>query len=251
MLMPLIAATIDVYKKHHPDLIAVYLVGSVTVGEWRVGVSDLDVIGITQSPAPQDCDSARREEFLYLGDATGYVSFIDSTVICRADIEDPARSHGVQGELSKLSLSGINAWGETFDFSDHVPSFECMVFNRMDRARLLMEKYRAGNLIEPFRKDARLLTRSSAKAAMRVLSSITLLRGAAYHPSPYRTSEIVEIFVPEAAELNKQILAIINNPIVPPETAMRCTDKAVELFHRLIQQHQNIKDAYAASVKSR
>jgi hypothetical protein len=96
-----------------------------------------------------------------------------------------------------------------------------------------MIKYRSGNLIEPFRRDERLLVRSCAKAAMRALSGATLLRGSPFHSSPYRTAEEVRTRVPEGSSLADQAIAVIDGAPVSVAQVMTLADQSVDLFHEL------------------
>ena len=48
ILRPLADATVACYRRHHSDLRSVYVIGSVAVGEWTEGVSDLDVVGVIE-----------------------------------------------------------------------------------------------------------------------------------------------------------------------------------------------------------
>ena len=115
-----------------------------------------------------------------------------------------------------------------------------MAYGRTDRVAALMHKYRSGNLIEPFKKDEQLLVRSCAKAAIRVLSGITLLRGADYHSSPYRTAEAIEVFAPEAVPLACEAIERLDSPTPPAETAMTIADKSVELFRSLFRSEARV-----------
>lgn len=233
-LMPIIDETVKSYERHHDNLTSVYIIGSAALGEWRRGISDLDVIGLSRIDISVEEDQARRDDLVRIAGDWDAVTFIDNTAISVLDMEESGRrTPAIDGHLAKLALSGVRVWGDQVDFSEHVPSLQDMTYGRTRRAEALMQKYRSGNLIEPFRNDPRLLTRSCAKAAMRVLSSMAILRGAAYHSSPYRTSEELECFVPEAAEINKRAIEIINDPAVVPEVAMEVTDQAVRLFYRL------------------
>ena len=172
-LTPLIQETIGCYQDCHEDLKAVYVIGSVALGELQEGISDLDTVGITAVPA----DHVAKEEEL--------------------------------------------------------PTVDDMTYGRTHRVELLMQKYRSGNLIEPFRRDQRLLTRSCAKAAMRVVSGITILRGADYYSSPYETSRLVPLYAPEAEMLTDEAMQMIYNPNETVELSMRTADRAVSLFRRL------------------
>ena len=231
---PLINATVECYAGHHDNLRAVYIIGSVALGEWVEGVSDLDVIGIVDGEVSIEADALRRKHLLEIGEALSLVTFIDNAIISKQAIENNRDVPIIEGHIFKLAISGICVWGEETDFRQYLESVQRVAHQRTARAEALMNKYRADNLIEEFRRDPRLLTRSCAKAAMRTLSGITLLRGARFHASAFQTASEVDIFAPEAIALKNEAMAIINNPsLVPPKVAMQLADRAIFLFREL------------------
>lgn len=238
VVRPLVDETVDCYRRNHGNLQAVFVIGSITLGEWKAGVSDLDTIGVMGGAANANDEAARRQELVDVGSSSNEISFVDNTTFDSNMLQaaNTDLSSAVAGSASKLALTGLCVWGDGIDFSPYLPSIGEMAYGRTDRVEALMHKYRSGNLIEPFRQDERLLIRSCGKAAMRVLSGTTLLRGADYHPSPYRTAEIVDTYTPEARALNSKVMDMIDDPIDRNvDEAIVLADSSVALFRRLFQ----------------
>jgi hypothetical protein len=232
-LDPLIQDIVLCYKTHHPDLVSVYVVGSAGHGDMKKGISDIDIVGITASPASEHSDSARRAELDKTGALSEDITFIDNSLVSEYEIVRNVHDSKVRGCVFKLSTTGVCVWGREIDVNGYSQSVHDVAYGRVDRAEALMEKYRSGNLIEAFRKDDRLLARSCAKAAMRVLSSMTILRGAKFQASPYRVADEVGYWVPEAIDVKNDAMKIINNPDVPSSEAMEVADRSIELFRRV------------------
>lgn len=228
----ILAHVIASYQKHHPDLRAIYVVGSVVNGEWLSGISDLDVIGITEALPTTDSENNRREELVAFGEQVSQISFIDTTVLSLTKLRTNPDALSL-GRARIIAVSSLRIWGEVVDFSEHFPTVVEMARQRIVRAEALMRKYRSGDLIEPFRRNEQLLVRSCAKAAMRVLSSIAILRGALFYTSPFQTFETVQQFVPEALEIAQRAMTIVRGEQSTPEDAMSLTDKAIELYRQL------------------
>jgi predicted nucleotidyltransferase len=233
ILRPLADAIVACYRRHHPDLLAVYVIGSVAVGEWTEGVSDIDVVGVVKGGLNSEAETARRNELLELGRLWPQVSLIDNSILSlvalRAKNPDPM----VVGRAQIISVTGLHIDGANLDFSDYFPTVEEMAYGRAVRAKILMERYRKGIVNEPFRTNPRLLTRSCAKAALRVLSGITILRGAIFYTSPKQTYEMVVEYVPEAIPLAQRAFAIVNGAECEPPDAMEITEQAIALFYDL------------------
>ena len=96
-----------------------------------------------------------------------------------------------------------------------------------------MKRHRVGIISEPFKSNPHLLARSRAKAAIRVLSSITILRGATFYMSPYKTVMMVERYVPEAVTIARRAIAIVDGATSEPTEAMDLTEQTIELFYSL------------------
>ncbi len=79
ILRPLADDTVVCYRRHHSDLRSVYVIGSVAVGEWMPGVSDLDVVGVVEGEVHPDNEAARRRELSTLGVSWPQVSFINNS----------------------------------------------------------------------------------------------------------------------------------------------------------------------------
>lgn len=233
VLIPLLDEAVECYKTWHSNLSSVFVVGSVAVGEWKKGISDLDLVGVTSNAVAEEETQSRRQNLTALGKQWDAITFIDNAVIGKDEIERRDELPDVAGHLFKLGTTGVRLWGEDIDFRPYLPPKEEVARSRTKRAENLMIKYRSGNLIEAFREDPRLLTRSCAKAAMRVLSGTTLLRGADFYASPYQTATAVNLYTPEAIPIKDQAMAVIDNPNILPERAMEIVDKAVELFKTL------------------
>lgn len=230
-LDPLLNEVVDSYAHCHPELTAVYVIGSVALGEYKPGISDIDVMGVTNSPNDEIANRLRQDMLGEVGKNYDYITFIDnnSATLDNEELRSPTN----RGKLSKLALTGVSIWGNSPDLSKYIPDMHDMTYGRTERAAALMQKYRSGDLIQPFRDNPRLLARSCAKAAMRVMSGMTLLRGAAYFSSPYRSAEEVDALVPEAAPLKEAAMHIINRPSNVVQEAMVITDESVRLFYEL------------------
>jgi hypothetical protein len=231
----LIDQVADIYGECHPNLVSVYVIGSVVLGEWQKGLSDLDVIGVS-SNATEDDDNDRRSSMLdELSRASEEISFIDNSVLDKSELTSDKKESRlyVAGQASKIALTGVCVRGVPQDFSEFLPTVNELAFGRAGRVEALMEKYRAGIFIKAFERDNRLITRSCGKAAMRALSSGAILRGASYHPSPFRVEDDVRVHLPEANDLAKRALGNIVNPDRLYHRAIHQTYEALELFYDL------------------
>src|SRR3989338_9673387 len=81
VLRPLIDSVVVCYQRHHRDLLSVYVIGSVAIGEWQSGISDIDVIGITVEQPTNKEDNNRRDELAALDIQWPIVTFIDNALI--------------------------------------------------------------------------------------------------------------------------------------------------------------------------
>jgi hypothetical protein len=233
-LAPIIADTIRCYRESHDDLESIYALGSVTIGEWRSGISDLDVIGITTGTFRSEDDSIRRQGLVTIGEKYDVISFVDNAVISRLQMNAAQQHPVIRGHISNLATTGICVWGKADDFGMYVPTVFEMAYGRARRAEALMAKYRSGNLIEPFKRDQNLLVRSCAKAAIRALSGATILRGAQFQASVYGVALEIDRYVPEAVGLKDAAMAIINAPSTStPESTMSLVDHSINLFYEL------------------
>ncbi len=237
ILRPLADDTVACYRRHHSDLRSVYVIGSVAVGEWMTGVSDLDVVGVVEREVPPDNEAARRRELSTLGASWPQVSFINNSILSLAALHVENPDAMVLGRARIITVTGLHLWGDRIDFRAYVPSVETMAYGRAARAKILMKRYQSGIINEPFRSNPRLLARSSAKAAIRVLSSITILRGATFYTSPEQTVMMVVRYAPEAIPLAQRALAVVNGIESQPDEAMNITDQAIELFYSLYPDH--------------
>ena len=235
LITPLIDETIECYREYHKDLRSVYVIGSVAVGDFREGISDLDTIGITDTPSGYDTDKRRRQKQTGIGNRHNIISFVDNAVISMQELSIQPMPHTTYAAAtaSKIASSGLCVWGERVISNNNLPTVDEMAFGRMQRVEQLMVKYRSGDLIEPFKNDQKLLVRSCAKASMRVVSGITLLRGADYYSSPYETARQVPVFAPEASLLSKLAMKTIDKSDITVELSMSIADEAVNLFRRL------------------
>lgn len=233
ILRPLADAAVASYQRHHSDLRSVYVIGSVAVGEWTEGVSDLDVVGVVKGEVHPESEAARRRELLKLGRSWPQVSFINNSILSLAllHLEDPDVT--VLGRARIIAVTGLHVWGDTLDFRPYFPSVEVMAYGRARRAKILMGRYRNGIINEPFRSNPQLLARSSAKATLRVLSGITILRDAVFYTSPNQTAMTVAQYAPEAMQVALRALAIINGAQSTADEAMSLTEEAIELFYSL------------------
>src|SRR3989344_8076023 len=238
ILRPLAADTVACYRRHHSDLQSVYVIGSVAVGEWTEGVSDLDVVGVVDKGSTE-AESARRRELLSLGDAWRQVSFINNSTLSLAVLHTEKPDAMVVGRARIIAVTGLHLWGDNIDFQDYVPSVETMAYGRAARAKILMKRNRAGIINEPFRSNPRLLARSSAKAAIRVLSGITILRDATFYTSPEQTVMMIATYAPEAMPLARRAFRIVNGAESEPDEAMDITEQAVQLFYDLYPDPQS------------
>lgn len=227
-----IGHVIETYRRHHPDLLAIYVVGSVVNGDWLPGVSDLDVIGIIKTYPDTDSETRRREELVAFGEQVPQVSFIDTSVLSLSTLSTNPDVLTL-GKAQIIAISSLLIWGQAVNFSEYFPTVVEMARQRTVRAEALMRKYYSGDLIEPFRRNEQLLARSCAKATIRVLSSIAILRGAPFYTSPFQTFETVQEYVPEALEIGQHAIAIIQGEYSTPEVMMALTDKAIALYKLL------------------
>ncbi len=233
VLQPLGAAVVESYRRHHIDLRAVFAIGSVPVQDWREGVSDFDVVGVVHNEFTAQDEIGRRTELLEMGQAWPQISFINNSALSLAALKRERPDPMVLGRARIIAVTGLQLWGDPLDFSEYEPSVETMAYGRTTRARILMNRYRAGILNEPFLSNSRLLNRSCAKAALRVLSGITILRGAIFFASSEQTVLMIEQFAPEALPLAQTALAIVNGKETETIEAIRLADEAVELFYSL------------------
>lgn len=233
VLQPLASDIVACYRRHHTDLRSVFVIGSVAVGEWTENVSDFDVVGVVDREFTYEDEAGRRRELLTLGESWPQVSFINNSTLSLAALGAKKPDAMVVGRARIIAVTGLHLWGDKLDFQDYMPTVEIMAYGRAGRAKILMNRYRAGIINEPFRSNSYLLARSCAKAALRVLSGITILRGAVFYTSPQQTTMMVNKYAPEAALLAQQALAIVNGVKSEPYEAMSIAEQAVELFYDL------------------
>ncbi len=238
VFVPLADQVVASYRRHHPDLRAVYAIGSVPVGDWIEGVSDLDVVGVVESEFTAADEVGRRTELLELGHAWPQISFINNSALSLAALLRDRPDPMVLGRARIIAVTGLQLWGEPMSFKAYEPSVEVMAFGRASRARILLTRYRAGNVNEPFKSNTKMLARSAAKAAMRVLSGITIMRGATFYPSSDQTEAMVREFAPEAAVLAARALAVVNGADVDLGEALEIGDEAVHLFYSLYPESE-------------
>ena len=233
VLRPLVFDVIACYRQHHTDLRSVFVIGSVAVGEWTENVSDLDVVGVVNREFTYEDEAGRRCELLTLGESWPQVSFINNSTLSLAALGGEKPDAMVVGRAQIIAVTGLHLWGDRLDFQDYMPTVETMAYGRAARAKILMNRYRAGIINEPFRSNPHLLARSCAKAALRVLSSITILRGAVFYTSPQQTATMVTQYAPEAVLLAQRALAIVNTVESGLGEAMSIVEQAVEIFYDL------------------
>ncbi|MCR4278898.1 MAG: hypothetical protein NUV81_03275 [bacterium] len=233
VLRPLVDDVVACYRRHHADLRSVFLIGSVAVGEWTEGVSDLDIVGVVDNKFTIEDEAPRRRELLELGKAWPQVSFVNNSALSLAALHAENPEAMTLGRARIIAVTGLFLWGEELDFQDYLPTVAAMAYGRAARAKILMERYRSGVINEPFRSNPRLLARSCAKAAIRVLSGITILRGAVFYAAPYQTVAMVAKHAPEAIALAYRALAIVDGAVSEPNEAMGIAEQAVELFYSL------------------
>lgn len=230
---PLADDIVTCYQRHHPDLKAVYLIGSMALGEWAKGASDIDVVGVVENNFTAQDEAQRRNELSELGKSWPQVSFINNSTLSLAALSTEKPDAMAVGRARIIAVTGIQLWGEKMDFQDYFPSVKEMAYGRAARAKILMGRYRAGIINEPFRSNPRLLARSCAKAVLRVLSGITILRGATFYMSSGQTAAMVAQYAPEAVPLVQRALAVVNGAEAEPSEMMYITEQAVELFYSL------------------
>lgn len=233
-LCPLIDEVVACYQRYHPDVRAVYAMGSVVLGEWKEGVSDLDVIGVLNEELSGAEESSRRNELQTIVVRYPQVQYVNSTTLSLDALYSRPSDIQILKLARVIAIYGLHIWGETLDFSVYYPSVETLARERAARAEIQMRNFRAGRIKEPtLRNSPRLIARSSAKAAMRVFSSITILRGAVFYEAPQKTFSMIAEFAPEALSLAQRAIAIVNGAEAEPDEAMSITEQAVELFYRL------------------
>ena len=235
VLQPLANEVVSSYQQNHPDLRSIFIIGSVAIGEWIEEVSDLDVVGVMDHAFTLEDEAERRQELLILGDTYPQVSFVNNSALSldALNAEDPDLM--IVGRARIIAVCGMHLWGDKLNFQKYIPTVETMARERTARAKRLMARYRSGGVInEPFRSDPALLARSCAKAAIRALSGITILRGAAFYASSQMTVEMVQRHAPEAASIGARALDIVDGIVeVTPNVAMEITEEAIELFYEL------------------
>lgn len=240
---PILDSVADIYGTHHSDYgLSLYAIGSMVYGGFRPTVSDIDIIGITgkQDAIDEAADSARKADIQTLSNQHPQIAYIDNVLVAKNAllIADVRGTSQVSGYLAKLSLTGVCFAGESIDFSPYIPSRDEMIFGRVERVKSLMQKYQAGNLIEPFKRDKRLLVRSCAKAAMRVMSSLVLLEGAAYHPAPSWVAVDIAHLLPDLSDQTAAILHVIDEPHTDTDDAFLMVDMALNTFEAYNKAHE-------------
>lgn len=225
------------YRRCHRGLRSVYVIGSVATGEWKQGISDIDVVGVTDEGISPDEEAERRSALTELGTHWPIVSFINNSAFSLSALHTEHPDAMVLGRARIIAVTGLHLWGDAINFQEYFPSAETMAYGRAARARILMQRYRSGLANEPFRSEPRLLARSAAKAAIRVLSGITILRGATFYTSSGQTVMAVLTYAPEATALAARALAIVDGADANPGEAIDVADQSVELFYRLFPDH--------------
>lgn len=229
-LQPLVDQVVQCYRHHHADLRSVYVIGSVAIDEWTYGVSDIDIVGVVENEFTAQDEAPRREDLLLLDTAWPQVSFINNSTLSLAALHAEAPDPMVLGRARIIAVTGLHLWGDNIDFQMYMPSVESMAYGRAERAKILMKRYRAGTINEPIRSNPRLFARSCGKAALRVLSGITILRGAVFYASQRQTIVMVEQYVPEALSLATRALAIVDgkkNSTVRRDAGRRASGEVV------------------------
>lgn len=231
-LNPLFSDTIDCYRQHHPDLRSVYIIGTMATGEWIAGASDVDTIGIISNASDDSTDAERRKGLLSISSQYPEITFIDSRVVLKDETAPKSDSPTVQSHmLNILKVCGVRLWGESLCLPRATISEAVSIY--VQYPETLIRKYRSGNLIEAFRANPNLLVRSCSKAALRALFGVAILRGAPFQISPYRIAEAVQHYVPEVTQIKDIAIALIEDPVAPPEDAMQLADEAIKEFYRL------------------
>lgn len=231
-LRPLTNDVVACYRRHHADLRSVFVIGSVAVGEWTEGISDLDVVGVVDNKFTAEDEVSRRRELLELGKSWPQVSFVNNSTLSLASLYSENPDVMTVGRARIIAVTGLFLWGEEIDFKNYIPTVDVMAYGRAARAKILMERYRSGVINEPFLSNPRLLARSCAKAAIRVLSGITILRGAIFYASPHQTAAMVTKYAPEAIAIAYRALEIVDGAVSEPNEAMGIAEKSVELFYK-------------------
>lgn len=233
ILRPLVDDIVACYRPHHSDLRSVFIIGSVAVGEWTEGVSDLDIVGVVDNTFTAEDEAPRRHELLELGKSWPQVLFINNSTLSLAALHTENPDAMAVGRARIIAVTGLFLWGEALDFQDYFPTVAAMGYGRATRAKILMGRYRSGIINEPFRSNPQLLARSCAKAAIRVLSGITILRDAIFYASSHQTAAMVTKYAPEAISLAYRALEIVDGAASEPNEAMGIAEQAVELFYSL------------------
>jgi|GEM_PF-5813242 len=203
----------DHYVSHVPNLVALYVAGSLVYGGWKEGMSDVDIVAVVtkkdNQPATEN-SKARLDKLAESADFASSFTYIDSSCI---DLQ--SLRAGTQLDADKaaiVSYAGVCIYGTEQNFDEHLPAVDTFAHERAQRAIRLLNKYESGNIIPAFQKDSRLLSRSTAKAAMRILSSVTLLRGAPLQLDPRLVARDVTQYAPELSQLAQAILSSIDQP---------------------------------------
>ncbi|MDP3997057.1 MAG: nucleotidyltransferase domain-containing protein [bacterium] len=233
VLRPLTDHVVACYRRHHADLQSVFVIGSVAVGEWTEGVSDVDVVGVVDHAFTTEDEDPRRHELTELGKSFPQVSFINNSTLSLEALQEKNPDAMSIDRARIIAVTGLLVSGQKLDFHDYLPTVEAMAYGRAARAKILMGRYRLGIINEPFRSNPKLLARSCAKAAIRVLSGITILRGAIFYASPHKTAAMVTRYAPEAVPLAYRALAIVDGAVSEPNEAMGIAEQAVEMFYEL------------------
>lgn len=205
IIQPLLTTILTVYQSVHPDLLSLWVCGSVSTGNFVEGTSDVDVVGVAKNSISAE-KHAKRGSLLEAIPCESYgVTFIDHTCTDINQLQQNQSDPFVARELFKLSTSGVKLWGKDATWTYEMDAVTTAI-SRIDRAALLLNKYREGNLITAFQRDEKLLVRSCAKATLRVLSSITLLKGAPLQLSYVELRPQIATHAPELIDIYEKTL---------------------------------------------
>lgn len=111
VLRPLADDVVACYRRHHPDLRSVFIIGSVAAGEWTEGVSDLDVVGVVDNRFTAEDEAPRRRELLELGKSWPQVSFINNSTLSLAALHAESPDAMTVGRARIIAVTGLFLWG--------------------------------------------------------------------------------------------------------------------------------------------
>lgn len=231
-LKPIVEEALAVIQETVPTVESVYIVGSVAASHWQPAMSDLDVVVVVANPSVTVTEAALKQA-LGRVNTLNLVTFVDCGILVRSNLTGSTPDLAARGHAFKIAMTGVLVWGSAINAQKFLPHMAQIAQEQVDRAVALMAKYRRGDIIGPFLRNEQLLARSCAKAAMRVVSAITVLRGASYSAIPHDTVAAAQQFAPEMLQVAEQAMAIILGRMsCAPPAAMELVDHAAAAFRR-------------------